>query len=71
MNARTVLLAVGLVGVALLLSVGGIIALAVTGNPVPDVLQNVAVGSITGLLGLLATPTAPATPPAQQPEQLP
>lgn len=56
MNPRTILVAVMLVGATLLLSVVGIIALALTAHPVPDVLQNVAVGSMTGLLGLLAMP---------------
>lgn len=56
MSPRTVLVAVLLVGLTLLLSVVGIIVLAVNAQPVPDVLQNVAVGSMTGLLGLLAVP---------------
>ena len=43
-----------LVGLALLLSTLGIIALAFRGTPIPDVLQNIAVGSLTGLVGLLA-----------------
>lgn len=43
-----------LVGLALLLSTGGVIALAFQGIPIPDVLQNIAVGSLTGLVGLLA-----------------
>jgi len=46
-------LAVSLVGAALLLSVLGIVYLASTAQNVPDVLQNVAVGSLTGLVGLL------------------
>lgn len=56
MSPRTVLVAVLLVGATLILSVVGIIVLAVQAQPVPDVLQNVAVGSMTGLLGLLAVP---------------
>lgn len=44
---------VALIGAVLLLSVVGIIVLATRGNPIPDVLQNVAVGSLTGLVGLL------------------
>jgi hypothetical protein len=45
-----------LVGACLLLAVGGIIYLASNngGQPIPDVLQNIAVGSLTGLVGLLA-----------------
>jgi hypothetical protein len=50
---RNVAVVVYVVGAALLLSIVGIVVLAVTANPVPDVLQNVAVGSLTGLVGLL------------------
>lgn len=46
-------LVVALVGLLALVALGGIIALAWAGQPVPDVLQNVAVGSLTGLVGLL------------------
>lgn len=53
MNPRVVLIAVLVVGLALLLAVAGIIVLAVSEHPIPDVLQNIAVGSLTGLLGLL------------------
>lgn len=45
-----------LVGAVLVLSVAGIIALASglgQGRPIPDVLQNIAVGSLTALVGLL------------------
>lgn len=56
MSPRTILVAVGIVGALAVIAVLGIIGLAVYGQPVPDVLQNVAVGSMTGLLGLLATP---------------
>lgn len=45
-----------IVGAVLLLSVGGIIGLALEGKPIPDVLQNVAVGALAGLIGLLARP---------------
>lgn len=50
MNTRLVIIAVT---VALILSVVGIVLLAVLEQPIPDVLQNVAVGSLTGLVGLL------------------
>lgn len=45
-----------IVGAALVLSVLGIIGLAVVGKAIPDVLQNVCVGSLTGLVGLLVVP---------------
>lgn len=50
MNTRLVILAVALV---LIIAVVGIIVLATNGQPIPDVLQNIAVGSLTGLVGLL------------------
>lgn len=44
-----------IVGAALLLCVAGIIMLAaIDPDPIPDVLQNLAIGSLTGLVGLLA-----------------
>lgn len=53
MSPKTLLLAVLVIGAALLTCIAGIVALAATGHPVPDVLQNIAVGSLTGLVGLL------------------
>jgi hypothetical protein len=52
MNTRAV---VYLVGATLILAVVGIIYLSAGtgGRPIPDVLQNIAVGSLTGLVGLL------------------
>lgn len=41
------------VGSVLILSVVGIVTLALYAKPIPDVLQNIAVGSLTGLVGLL------------------
>lgn len=41
-----------ILGAGFLLSIGGIIALAVRGQAVPDVLQNLAVGSM-GMIGAL------------------
>lgn len=49
--------AVYFIGAVLILCVGGIIAITLmTDDSIPDVLQNVAVGSLTGLVGLLVTP---------------
>lgn len=42
-----------LVGLVLVIAVLGIVLLAVNTQPVPDVLQNIAVGALTGLVGLL------------------
>ena len=46
-------LVVAVIGAVLVVAVLGIIALAATGKSTPDVLQNVAVGALTGLVGLL------------------
>lgn len=62
MNHRLYMLVVGFVGLCLILCVVGIVLLSLA-NPqrtVPDVLQNVTVGSLTGLVGLLVRP--PSTP---------
>lgn len=53
-------LVIKFVGLVLTLCVVGIVVLAYVGNPVPDVLQNIAVGSLTGLVGLLAQPRPPS-----------
>lgn len=50
-NMRLVVL---LLGTTLLVSVVAISTLAGLGSTIPDVLQNVAVGSLTGLAGVLA-----------------
>lgn len=58
MNARVYLLVVTFVGLCLIGCVVGIIVLSLA-NPqrtIPDVLQNVTVGSLTGLVGLLVRP---------------
>lgn len=47
-------LVIVIVGLTLLGALAGIVVLAMQGDPVPDVLQNVAVGALAGLLGLLA-----------------
>mgnify|MGYP001561026135 CR=1 FL=1 len=44
---------INLVGIIAVLSLAGIIALAVLERPIPDVLQNVGVASLTGLTALL------------------
>lgn len=53
-------LVIALVGATLLCSLLGIVALAMQGHPIPDVLQNLAVGSLAGLIGLLV-PSKSAT----------
>jgi VIT1/CCC1 family predicted Fe2+/Mn2+ transporter len=45
-----------IVGAALIVCVALIGWLSAQQQPVPDVLQNVAIGSLTGLLGLLIKP---------------
>lgn len=61
-NLKLVIL---LIGGVLLAAVGGIIALAITGHPIPDVLQNIAVGALTGLGGILV-PASVSKPLTQQ-----
>ena len=54
MNTTPLRLVIAFVGLTLLGSLAGIVFLAADGSrPIPDVLQNVAVGSLTGLVGLL------------------
>lgn len=52
-NPRLLFVAVVIVGVILALTLVFIGLLAMNGQPIPDVLQNIAVGSLTGLVGLL------------------
>lgn len=54
---------IGVVGLAMVLAIGGIIALAFTGHPIPDVLQNIAIGSLT-LLGGILVPNRQTAPDA-------
>lgn len=61
MTRNPVTMVVLILGLVLLGAVLGIIYLAATGHPIPDVLQNIAVGSLTGLVGVLVQPRA--TPP--------
>lgn len=51
--ANRTTMVISFVGTVLVLSVIGIVALTWGDNPIPDVLQNIAVGSLTGLVGLL------------------
>lgn len=44
------------VSTVLILSVAGIVVLATQDKSIPDVLQNLATGALTGLLGLLVHP---------------
>ena len=53
MNDRILLIAVIFLGIGFLGSIGAIAALAATGNATPDILQNTATGTLTGLIGLL------------------
>lgn len=53
MTTPPIRLVVIILGAVLVLSVVGVIALAINKIPVPDVLQNIAVGTLTGLVGLL------------------
>lgn len=54
----TTLVVIYVIGAVLLAAVLLIGLLAFKGQPIPDVLQNVAVGSLTGLVGLLVKPPA-------------
>lgn len=56
---RTYTLAVLFVGLALLVDVTMIGVLATTGHEIPDVLKQIAVGALTGLIGLLVPSPAP------------
>lgn len=56
---NTYRVAIMFVGVTLVLCVLGIIGLAWgagSGRPIPDILQNIASGSLAGLIGLLVNP---------------
>lgn len=63
MGDRLMLAVVCVVGATLLGGLAGIVVLAVTSTPVPDVLQNVTIGSLTLLGGLLVPRTAPEESP--------
>lgn len=54
LNAQIFDRAVNFLGAVLILCVAGIIGITIgTDDAIPDVLQNIAVGSLTGLVGLL------------------
>ena len=59
MTSGTYKTAILFVGATLVICLVGIITLsfgAGSGRPVPDILQNIASGALTGLIGLLVTP---------------
>lgn len=62
-NTRTVVVALAIV---LVLAVLGIVVLAAIKQPSPEVLTTVAVGDLTGLLGLLVPREAPSGPQTPQ-----
>lgn len=65
MSATPLRMVIGFIGTVLLVCVVGIIYLAATGHPVPDVLQNVTIGALTGLVGVLVPSRSnDAQPPA-------
>lgn len=53
MSPRLTAIVVASVAALGILSVLGVIVLAIVQHPIPDLLQNVAVGSLTGLVGQL------------------
>lgn len=59
-DPSTYRLVVGAVAGALVLCIIGIVVLAVLELAIPDILENATVGSLTGLVGLLASPRPPA-----------
>jgi FtsH-binding integral membrane protein len=56
MTPRVYLVVVTGLVVTLLACVVGIVALALQNHTIPDVLQNLAIGNLTGLVGLLVRP---------------
>lgn len=63
MTRSPLTLVVLILGLVLILAVVAISYLAATGHPIPDVLQNIAVGGLTGLVGVLVQPRNTPTPP--------
>lgn len=61
--------ALTLLGTLAILSCAGIVALAVLERPIPDVLQNIAVGSMTALGALLARGAGGDSSAEQDPER--
>ena len=60
-------------GVALLICLGGAIALELHGDAIPDLLKEIGVGALTGLTGLLVQhqPTDPTPVVVKQPDDDP
>lgn len=57
-NERAFSYVVLFLGVALLVSIGGIVALAALEKTIPDILAQASTGIVTGMIGLLVkTPT--------------
>lgn len=53
MSVTPLRMVIGFIGAVLLACVVGIVVLSATDHTVPDVLQNVAIGALTGLVGVL------------------
>lgn len=53
MSATPLRMVIAFIGAVLIACVVGIVVLSATDHGVPDVLQNVAVGALTGLVGVL------------------
>lgn len=64
------IIAIAVAGV-LLACVLGIITLAMFDKTIPDILENVTVGALTGLVGLLASPRGEGAEGPQRPGERP
>lgn len=53
-DRAVVRIVVGGLALSLLACIIGAVTLAVTSQPVPDLIENIAIGSLTGLAGILA-----------------
>ncbi len=62
LNEKSFGMVIVFLGVALLTCIGGIIGLTATDHPVPDVLQNLGVGVLGGLVGMLVRTPHQAPP---------
>lgn len=58
MNTTSLRFVIAALTAVLLLAVAGIIYLTARGLATPDVLQNIAVGALTALAGILVRPTS-------------
>lgn len=72
-DRRTFFAVIVVLGATLLICVAGIIALTMQGLTAPDILENVTVGALTGLAGLLARgpSSEPQTVTVRQPADEP